>query len=447
MAFRIRYRPLCAVSFRHGYHLNRGGDEFDDLMESEQRRKLSAYNIFQDLRLEVPSDTRRTLAAHGLLLKPTATGIEIGASAERPSSGFFVPSVMPLSAYRLRFVLRVRDPLFWDYTNLELGVSERAPRGRSIYYLSNRAGTLGGSFPSLSAPPPVYTTGTVYRAGDVVRTSPDSTKRFLAVRAGTHPAPAGDDGTWLRIGPPDHASGDPPDKTRNYVGTTDLATLYPPIFSLPFSPATVTTASAELIGPEGSVQPIGAAAAPSGGTLDRLLVDARASATGQYRLRVIGRDTSGNDFDQSQNVYLDAQLRASGVFAIVELFHEPWKADDTHDPLGDFRLYEQSEDGISLRDWAQEPNGERQFKVNLLNRHTFWRYHFGGFQTITDFGDLEPMDGDDTNPVLVTKRVMPLTRGVARVEFAGGTLLPNPPGGPVVPEADRVYSDIYVQTK
>jgi hypothetical protein len=436
MAIRIQYKPLCVVSIRHGYHLNKGFNEFDDLDDvKEKQQKLSRFNIFDDLSLDVPDDTRHTLAGLGMLLKRTSTGFEIAAAAEEVESepGVFVPRIPPRRAFRLRFVLRARAPFFWDYTNLDLG-----PRDQKIYYLSNRAGELGGSFPSLAAPPRVYASGTEYRAGDVVRTSPESLQCFVAVRSGALELPESDlddspeckDPNWCKIG------------ERNYVSSADLATLYPPTFSFPL-PSATTRASAELIESNDTVHEVGSATAPSGKTLDKLMIDARALPPGQYRLRVSGLEDSGNNFNESLSVYIDPALRASRVFSIVELFHEPVEPPEpSQAPLGPFRLYEPVDDGFRLRAWEAEPEGKREFRVYLLNRHTFWRYHFSDPpDPEADLGDLERV-GDQ----FVTKRIMPLTRGVERVAFTGDALLPNPPGGPVVPEADRVYSDIYVHT-
>ncbi len=410
MAFRIHYSPLCVVSIRHGFHLNKGFEEFDDLAEEEKQRKLSSFDIFDDLRLEVPDDTTRMLAGLGLLLKPTPTGFIVGSAVEESAPGVFVPRRIPGRAYRLRFALRARAPFFWDYTNLHLGPSDRA-----IYYLSNRAGELDGSFPFLSVPPQVYAAGTVYRAGDVVRASDESVERFLAIRTGAHETPTNDDPNWLKIG------------RRNYVNTADRAALHSPIFTFRFPPDTVTMAFVDLVALDETVYQVGSTAAPAGETLEEFRIDARAVPPGQYLLQVNGLDISGNGFNHFENVYIDAELSAIGAFAIIELFHEPGET------LGDFRLYDETAD-FRLR--------EPEFMVHLLNRHTFWRYHFPDPPDHgTDLGDLEQV-GDQ----FVTKRVMPLTRGVERVKFGGETLLPNPPGGPIVPEADRVYSDIYVHT-
>ncbi len=407
MAFQIHYRPLCVVSIRHGFHLNKGREEFDDLAEEERARKLARFDIFDDLRLHVPGDTSGRLSGLGLLLKPTPTGFILASAVEEPAPGVFVPKHVPDRAYRLRFALRARAPLFWDYTNLDLG-----PRGRSVYYLSNRAGELDGTFPFLSAPPPVYANGTVYRAGDVVRASPAFEERFLAARTGAHGVPAAGDPNWVQLG------------RRNYVNAADRTALHPPIFPFRFSPNTAR-AFIDLVAPDGTTHPVGSPVAPAGQTLEEFTIDARALPAGRYLLQVNGLDTSDTGFNHFEHVYVDAELSAIGTFAIIELFHEPGET------LSDFRFYDEAAD-FRLR--------EPEFFVHLLNRHTFWRYRFPKPPDAgTDLGDLEQV-GDQ----YVTKRVMPLTRGVERVEFGDERLLPNPSGGPIVPEADRVYSDIYV---
>lgn len=408
MAFQIHYRPLCVVSIRHGFHLNKGREEFDDLAEADRTRKLAGFDIFDDLRLHVPGDTSAALSGFGLLLKPTPTGFILGAAVEEPAPGVFVPRHVPGSAYRLRFALRARAPFFWDYTNLDLG-----PRDHSIYYLSNRAGELDGTFPFLSAPPPVYAHGTIYRAGDVVRRSPAFEERFLAARTGALGAPAASDPNWVQLG------------RRNYLNMADRTALHPPIFPFRFPPNTATEAVIDLVAPDGTIHHVGSSVAPAGQTLEDFTIDARALPAGRYLLQVNGLDTSGTGFHHFKNVYIDAELSAIGPFAIIELFHEPGET------LGDFRLYDEAA-GFRLR--------EPEFFIHLLNRHTYWRYHFLNPPGAgTDLGDLEQV-GD----LFVTKRVMPLTRGVERVGLGGERLLPNPSGGPIVPEADRVYSDIYV---
>jgi len=195
-----------------------------------------------------------------------------------------------------------------------------------------------------------------------------------------------------------------------------------------------TTASAELVAPNGTVQQVGSATAPEGETLKDLQLDAQGVPSGLYLLRLNGLDSSGSNFNLAQNVYIDADLPARGVFSIIELFYDP------DELLGEFHLYDE-DNGFTLR--------EREFIVQFLNRHTFWRYHFSDppdtSGSATDLGDLEPIN--DHIDQFVTKHVKPLTRGVESVNFAGDTLLPNPPAGPIVPEADRVYSDIYIHTK
>ena len=410
MAFQIHYRPLCSVSIRHGFHLNKGSQEFDDLSAGDQRRKLAGFDIHDDLRLEVPDDTLRVLDGLGMLVRPTPTGFIVAVEVDEPTPGVFVPRRIPLRGYRLRFVLRARAPHFWDYTNLDLG-----PREGGIYYLSNRAGESGGSPPSLSLPPVAYATSTVYRAGDVVRASAATTRSFLAVRSGTHAVPGPGDANWLQLG------------QRNYVNANDQALLRAPRFRFRFrSDDAVNMALVDLVAADGTTHELGDYRAPAGETLGEIMIDARAVSAGKYLLQINGVDTAHNGFNHSEDIYIDPAFPALGVFSIIELFHQPG------DALGDFRFYDEAAD-FELR--------SPEFRVQLLNRHTYWRYHFPDPPDPTaDLGDLERV-GDQ----FVTKRAMPLTRGVERVEFgAASRLLPNPSNGPVIPEADRVYSDIHV---
>lgn len=413
MAFRIRYRPLLSVSIRHGFHLNKGLDHFDDLEPEEKRRKLAGYDIFDDIRMHVPDDTRSTVAGLGGLVKRTPSGFVVAAEVDESASGEFVPRRLPGTGYRLRFALCARTPLFWDYTNLDL-----AAQRRKVYYLSNRAGEFGGTFPSLSGSPHVYDSGREYIAGDIVVGA--AGEHYLAVRAGTGETPAPGSANWLSIG------------QRNHVTSADSALVRPMVFSYDLPPENITEASVHLIALDGTTRELVDVKAKEGEVLEKLDIDARAATPGYYALVVEAREGTEVRFERCEKVYLDPELVSLGAFAVIEIFHVPGET------LGDFRLYDESA-GFELL--------EPDFVVHFLNRHTFWRYHFSKpLADGTDLADLEPSENGENQ--FVTKRVMPLTRGVERVEVGKGNgekrLLPNAPGGPIVPEPDRFYSDIYI---
>ncbi|GJL83496.1 MAG: hypothetical protein DHS20C01_31300 [marine bacterium B5-7] len=412
MTFRIRYKPLCNVTFRHGYHLNDGNIEYDDLTLDKQQRKLAGFNLSEELRLFVPPETRRVLAGLGCLVKKTRTGFTVGVEIADPESkGPFVPARVPDRAFQLRFVLRARQPLFWNYTNLEL-----RPRDQAIYYVSNRAGEVGGQFPDLSSPPSDFAVGTTYRAGDVVRTSPSADARYLAVRSGQHSSPTEGDLNWHKLG------------QHNYVGGTDRVLLRPLVFLHHVPEGTTMLHRIELIARDGTVHEVEFAVTLSGQTIDEISIDASQIHSGRYTLKLHGANVEGNTFEHSEPIYLDPALPAEDIFAIVELFHLP------DGLLGDFRLYDEAAD-FALR--------QPEFIVRLLNRHTYWRYRFRvAPDPGTELGDLEKV-GEQ----YVTRRVMPLTLGFQKIVIGNDvteTWLPNPSVDHIVPEDDRVYSDIHI---
>ncbi len=405
MGFELHYRPLCDVSIRHGFHLNKGKTEFDDLSANEQKRKLDRFDIFDDLGLFIPDETNQVMRGLGLLAKAGRTGFTVASLVDEPKDGVFIPRRRPRGNFRLRFVLKSRQPLFWDYTNLDL-----RPRGRDVYYLSNRVDEAGGVFPYLSLPPANYETGTKYIAGDIVRPGEASNSRYIAVTS--HTAPATGMQHWLRVG------------DRNYVNSTDKVRLYPRVFPFTFPDDTVAEAKVSFLPFDGDRYELKPIKAGPGQTLSTVSVDASSVPAGRYDLRVEAIDGSG--FNYAESVYLDSELAAQDAFAIIELFHVAGEA------LGPFRFYDEASD-FRLR--------EPQYQIQLLNRYTFWRYSFPDpVPDGTDLRDLEKA-GDR----YVTTRIMPLTRGVERIEFAKeDTFLPNPPGGPITVESDRVYSDVHL---
>lgn len=406
MAYRIRYAPLFSIAIRHGFHLNEGRDEFEDLPAEKQQRKLARYDWRDDLRLVVPADTQRVLAGLGGVIKTTPDSLLVGVELADGAPGASpIPARIPVTGFRLRFALRARGPLFWNYTNLSL-----APRDASIYHTTNRVGDEGGEFPDLAAPPAVYAAGADYAAGDVVRPAPAASARFLSVRAGAHGAPAGGAAAWLELA------------ARNYLGDRDRVSLRAPRFEIPLAPG-LSSARAEVVAGDGSVHEVGSSQAAVGQELSAIHVDTGDLPPARYTLNV--RDAESDALVQSEILYIDPELVDAGIFAVIEIAHVPGGT------LGDYRLYDEAA-GHRLR--------SPQFVFRLLNRHTYWRYRFSEAPAPgTDLGDLEEIAGQ-----FVTRNAMPLTSSVQSVAFDDDKLLPNPTVRHIIPESDRVYSDVQV---
>ncbi len=400
MGFRVLYKSLFDVTIRHGFHLNHGSLEFDELTQEQQQSKLAGFDLFTDVGLHVPSETEKTLAGLGCLLRTTRTGFKVATEVEQ-SGNEFLPVRVPDRAFRIRVVLETREPRFWNYTNVKFD-----SLGRVVYYLSNRAGQSGAAFPELSLPEPPYAAGTSYAAGDVVQAVAGL---FLAVRSGAHPVPAADDANWLKLA------------ASNYVSESDHVTLRSPVFSFQPPVEMVTIDAIQITGQDGTPVDLEVPVASPGKAFP---IDASGFAAGQYTLVVRGRDGSSNPVDEfSEKIYLDAQLPKKNVVAIFELFHLPGEV------LGPFRLYDEANSFKLL---------QPEFMVRLLNRHTYWRYRFRVKPTGA-LGDLEQVDDQ-----FVTKKAMPLTRAVQKVELGGGWQLPNAAVDQIVPGVDRIYSEVHV---
>ena len=82
------------------------------------------------------------------------------------------------------------------------------------------------------------------------------------------------------------------------------------------------------------------------------------------------------------------------------------------------------------------------YLIHFLNRYTFWRYRFA---TAPDNAP-NPIDFDDVDAPLqyVTRAPLPLTKSFIELDDDEGKPLPNPTGGLVKPEEDRVFSEVYM---
>ncbi len=416
MAFEIIYKRLFEVEFRQNFYLDRGFEEFDALSHSERQEQLekfrATYRFGDDFQLSPTRETRHLMAGLGLLWRMSTTGFFVGAPVDKASGDRYTLRRAPTAPVRLRFALSLSVPAFLNYTNLSL----RGHRHK-IYYFSNLADQGGRSrtFPFLSHTPPVFERPHVYRAGDLVRRSQTNRRVYLAVEDGMHQCPRQNptsSSPWKRL------SG------RDYVTRDDRVSLYTPIFTFSFPADTVVEARFTATAPGGSAYDAGTVTAPGGETLGQHTVDLEALPHGRYRLEVDGRDTEGDPYNHTEEIYIDPDLPAQGVFGLMEIFHSP------DGPEDDFSLL--ASDG-TLR--------HPEYVVQFLNRYTLWRYLFGSVpDPVPDAADFDRIDDQQ----YVRKEVLPLTNSFIPLRVNGVRLLPNPSPYTIKPEDDRLYSDIHV---
>ncbi len=402
MSFRVKFQPLCTVDIHHGFHLNgfnASGEvvEFGDLTEVERNRRLSTFDLYRDLTAHVPNDTQGTLSGLGCILKTTKSGFLVATEVETKNSSR-IPIRVPSSSFKIRFTLELRDSSFLNYTNISI-----AKANKIVFYLSNKAGLLNSKFPELSLPQPTFQSNTMYLAGDVVQHEGDV---FLSLRNGNHVAPTNAD-SWRRLG------------QRSYLSQADEVLLVPRVFMIQPSILLFAVEKIRCIDQSGSAVDIKLMNFSPG---QPMRIDASQCTSGLYNLEIQGKDDTGIPITTTDKIYVDNELARRNTLVVVELFHVPG------DALGEYRLYDEST-GFALR--------QPRFLARLLNRYTFWRYRF---RTPPLLGDLGDLDAD-----FVTKKAMPLSQEVQQVKLGTdhAVLLPNPHVDSIVPEPDRIYSNVF----
>ncbi len=124
MAFSITYRPLFQVNILHNYFLS---DGTGDTIESDLLAKYDARG-FVDL---IPTDqTISILKGHKMVFKKQAEGFTVYIKVSG-DTGILerTPFIDVIHELQLTFVIKVIDPLFWNYTDL--------PFKGNLFYFGN----------------------------------------------------------------------------------------------------------------------------------------------------------------------------------------------------------------------------------------------------------------------------------------------------------------------
>ncbi len=142
MSFLIKYKPLFKVNIWHNYFLDKGTDTFNNSMNIEQRQKqIELFNLKSILSILPTKTTAQTLTDHQLLMRLTNSGFMVLAKVENDN---ITPFVTLGGELNFSFLLQIKDPLFYNYSNLEMANSNK------LYYLSNRRpGLESPNFPRL----------------------------------------------------------------------------------------------------------------------------------------------------------------------------------------------------------------------------------------------------------------------------------------------------------
>ncbi|MBN8738029.1 MAG: hypothetical protein BGP24_02465 [Lysobacterales bacterium 69-70] len=406
----IRYRTLFEVDIAHDYFTSRGEIVLDAQSDADRAALTALYSAADVLDIQPDAATLATLAGHRLVFRSTRTGFFVAAQVDASTPPR--PLVAPGGAFRLAFLLRVRDARFANYT--ELG------QPANFYRFGNDALNRVAGVSYLSRPVPAFDPTRRYLAGDVRAEAAGPTfDLFLALRdSGPAATPVAAD--WRRI-PADTFSASASYRSGAVVLAanrvyralvdapgTDLtnAAQWQPVALLgnqyagaadamraDFGFATLDIASAALTGAIVRVTRAGAATplseqrfAAEQGTLSRIRVDLRALPSGICRLDVLD-DAQTPQPGLTTSLFVAPDARSAGAFGVIEITRG----------TADYALL----DGAGA---LRSP----RYVLRFLNRATRWRYIFPAAQAVGAGADVAAEGADQR--VLVTAAARPLSR-------------------------------------
>ena len=142
MTFSVVYKKLFKIELLHNYFLNQGTKKFVEMSDSEKSKQLADYNINNIMSVFPSQETAGLLKGHNLLYKITNNGFYILSKANsddnrKPMTG------LDGDLY-LTFLMKIKDPLFYNYTELKLDKA-----GILIYISNRKPDTDTDSFPKL----------------------------------------------------------------------------------------------------------------------------------------------------------------------------------------------------------------------------------------------------------------------------------------------------------
>ena len=260
MGFTIGYTRLFTVRIMHGYFLNQGNTDFMTLAESEQLKTELTYNVSDFMHVVPSASTKELMKNRGMVFRMEPKGFLVGIKIDQEAkeSGQLKAFIPLEDEVRLRFFIQIKDPYFFNYSNLSLTNSSN-----KVYRFHNEVDNALNGQAQLSQPVQGYDASRSYEAGNLIVDVPaNPTKLFEALRqTGEGPFDAADweeyfVGEEYQDPPENYSKGDvvrlanslhealvnpttaPPNPaewneitiSHQYVGEKDLVTLVPEIF-------------------------------------------------------------------------------------------------------------------------------------------------------------------------------------------------------------------------
>ncbi len=120
MSFSIQYRPLCVINIYHEYFLDNGVTKFMTLNTEDRASRLEAIKYsFSDFFEIVPcSKTQKKLDGQKILMRQTGASLTLLIRQDTDIITGNVPFVSLAQDVFFRFLIKVKDPLFFNYSKV-----------------------------------------------------------------------------------------------------------------------------------------------------------------------------------------------------------------------------------------------------------------------------------------------------------------------------------------
>ena len=143
MSFSIQYKPLFKVDLLHLFFLNNGLKSFFSMTATEAAKQLDGYDLNSFLSIAPTNETQEKLKGYNLVFKNTNSGFAVWTKVRSDDNTIpFIPLPDDLS---FTFLMRVKDPVFYNYTDLKLD-----NQGKINYFSNRRLATEAPAFPLIN---------------------------------------------------------------------------------------------------------------------------------------------------------------------------------------------------------------------------------------------------------------------------------------------------------
>ena len=142
MTFSIRYKALFKVDILHLYALSNGSKLFFAMNAAEKEKQLDNYDANFFFQITPTSGTKQKLRNYNLVFRHLNTGFTVWTKTSADAAD--IPFTALENDFSLSFLVKLTDPLFYNYTSLKLN-----NQAKLNYFTNRKPQSESNGFPLL----------------------------------------------------------------------------------------------------------------------------------------------------------------------------------------------------------------------------------------------------------------------------------------------------------